>query len=408
MASHTLTYVDLFAGAGGLSVGLERAGFELKHAVEVDANARNTFAVNRNGMDPSDLTGDIRDVERRNIHDVVGNESVDLVAGGPPCQGFSEVVSPDGSDDRNHLFTYFINWVDELEPEAALFENVRGMQKTAGGKFLSAVKESFNQMGYEVTHRVVTASKFGVPQHRHRLIVLASKNTRKQYPFDRFEVAPLEEPGVIDAIGDLPDLGPGEESTAYATDPQTVMQEDLHGDCKNVTSHIAANHTDDLVERISHIPDGGDRTHIPDELQPSSGYHNSYSRLKSDEPAVAITSNMSKPSSARCVHPFEDRGLTPREGARLQTFPDAYQFDGGLQSIRKQIGNAVPPYLGESLGYYLKQAVYDTGLTSRDQKRVQKIRAGALSLEEFADRQSEIGGFTRQTTLDFADQTNRI
>lgn len=403
MASRTLTYVDLFAGAGGLSVGLERAGFELDHAVEIDADARSTFAVNRDGVDPSDLTGDIRDVEKRNVHDVVGENSIDLVAGGPPCQGFSEVVSPDGSDDRNHLFTYFINWVDELDPEAALFENVRGMQKTAGGKFLSAVTESFNQMGYEVTHRVVTASEFGVPQHRHRLIVLASKNGREQHPFDGFEVNPIEEPGVIDAIGDLPELGPGEESTAYATDPQTVIQDDLRGDCETVSSHIAANHTDDLVEKISHIPDGGDRTHIPEELQPSSGYHNSYSRLKSDEPAVAITSNMSKPSSARCVHPFEDRGLTPREGARLQTFPDSYQFDGGLQSIRKQIGNAVPPYLGEALGYYLKQAVYDTGLTSRDQKRVQKIRAGSLPLAEFADRRSEIGGLAQQATLDFAD-----
>jgi DNA (cytosine-5)-methyltransferase 1 len=403
MTSRALTYVDLFAGAGGLSVGLERAGFELEHAVEVDADARTTFAANRDGMDPSGLTGDIRNVEKRNVHDIVGNESVDLVAGGPPCQGFSEVVSPDGSDDRNHLFTYFINWVDELDPEAALFENVRGMQKTAGGKFLSAVKESFNQMGYEVTHRVVTASEFGVPQHRRRLIVLASKNGREQHPFGGFEINPIEELGVINAIGDLPDLGPGEESTFYETDPQTVIQEDLRGDCETVSSHIAANHTDDLVEKISHIPDGGDRTHIPDELQPSSGYHNSYSRLKSDKPAVAITSNMSKPSSARCVHPFEDRGLTPREGARLQTFPDAYQFDGGLQSIRKQIGNAVPPYLGEALGYYLKQAVYDTSLTDRDTQRVQRIRAGALPVAEFEDRQSEIGGFAQQATLDFAD-----
>ena len=403
MTSRTLTYVDLFAGAGGLSVGLERAGFELKHAVEVDADARSTFAANRDGLDVSDLTGDIRSVEKRNVRDIVGDDSVDLVAGGPPCQGFSEVVSPDGSDDRNHLFTHFIDWVDELDPEAALFENVRGMRKTAGGKFLTAVTESFNRMGYEVTHRVVTASEFGVPQHRRRLIVLASKHGREQHPFDGFEVNPIEEPGVIDAIGDLPELGPGEESTAYATDPQTVIQEDLRGDCDTVSSHIAANHTDDLVEKISHIPDGGDRTHIPDELQPSSGYHNSYSRLKSDKPAVAITSNMSKPSSARCVHPFEDRGLTPREGARLQTFPDAYQFDGGLQSIRQQIGNAVPPYLGEALGYYLKEAVYDTDLTDSDLGRVQRIRAGALPTAEFEDRRSDIGGLAQQATLDLAD-----
>lgn len=207
----------------------------------------------------------------------------------------------------------------------------------------------------------------------------------------------------MDGIGDLPEVGPGEEKNEYGSEPQTVLQKDLRRDCERLTSHIAANHTDDLIEKISHISDGGDRTEIPDELQPSSGYHNSYSRLKSDEPAVAITSNMSKPSSARCVHPYQDRGLTPREGARLQTFPDEYTFYGGLQSIRQQIGNAVPPYLGESIGYYLKQAVFDQELSDTDRERIYKIRAGALPLDEFEERQSEIGGFAQQATLDFAD-----
>jgi DNA (cytosine-5)-methyltransferase 1 len=403
MAPRDLEYVDLFAGAGGLSVGLENAGFDLVHAVEVDDDARETFADNRDGWTASDVTGDIRDVDKDEIASVVGQGSVDLVAGGPPCQGFSEVVSPDGSDDRNHLFTYFVNWVHELEPDAALFENVRGIQNTAGGKFLTAVKESFSQMGYNVTHRVVTASEFGVPQHRRRLIVLASREDRKQQPFDGFEVEPIEEPGVMDGIGDLPAVGPGEERTEYRSEPQTVLQADLRGDCDEVTAHIAANHTDDLIEKISHISDGGDRTEIPDDLQPSSGYHNSYSRLKSDEPAVAITSNMSKPSSARCVHPFQDRGLTPREGARLQTFPDEYVFDGGLQSIRQQIGNAVPPYLGEALGYYLKQAVYGRELADKDRERIYKLRAGSLSREEFEERRSDIGGFAQQATLNFAN-----
>lgn len=136
-----LTYVDLFAGAGGLSLGLENAGFELAHAVEVDEDARASFATNRDGWTPGDLTGDIRSVDPADVQNVVGVDNVDLVAGGPPCQGFSEVVSPDGSDDRNHLFTNFIDWVNALQPAAALFENVRGMQNTADGKFLDAVRE---------------------------------------------------------------------------------------------------------------------------------------------------------------------------------------------------------------------------------------------------------------------------
>ncbi|MFB6177351.1 MAG: DNA cytosine methyltransferase, partial [Halobaculum sp.] len=329
MSSRDLTYVDLFAGAGGLSTGLENAGFDLVHAVEVDDDARETFAKNRTGWEPSDLSGDIREIDTSEITSVVGRERVDLVVGGPPCQGFSEVVSPDGSDERNHLFHNFVDWVADLDPDAVLFENVREMQKTAGGKFLTAVTESFGRLGYDVSHRVVRSSNFGVPQHRRRLIVIASKSDRSQNPFEGFEIDPVETAGVIDGIGDLPEVSPGEEVREYDESPDTVLQRDLRDGAEELTAHVAANHTDEMVEMISHIPDGGDRTAIPEELQPSSGYHNSYSRLQSDEPAVAITSNMSKPSSARCIHPFQDRGLTPREGARLQTFPDEYDFCGG-------------------------------------------------------------------------------
>lgn len=404
MADRDLTYVDLFAGGGGLSIGLENAGFHLTHAVEVNEAARKTFAKNREGWEESDITGDIREVDNGEIHDLVGQDSVDLVAGGPPCQGFSEVVSPDGSDERNHLFTHFIEWVDELEPEAALFENVRGMQKTAGGKFLDAVKASFDNLGYEVTHRVVTSSNFGVPQHRRRLVVLATKKDNDlKFPLDGFELDPIQTPGVMDGIGDLPEVGPGEEATEYGMPPQTQLQKDLRGDNQKITSHQAASHSEDMVEMVSHISDGGDRTEIPDDLQPSTGYHNSYSRLKSDEPAVAITSNMSKPSSARCIHPFQDRGLTPREGARLQAFPDHYEFVGGLVAQRKQIGNAVPPYLAEALGYYLKQAVYDLELSEEDNDRISTMRCGPLSPTQFEEKRAELSGYTHQTTLDPAD-----
>lgn len=403
MSAQTLKYVDLFAGAGGLSLGLENAGFEAVHAVEVDEDARKSFAKNREDFEAEEITGDIREVDSSEISELVGGESIDLVAGGPPCQGFSEVVSPDGSDDRNHLFTYFIEWVDELQPKAAVFENVRGMENTADGEFFEAVKESFANIGYEVVPNVVTASDFGVPQHRRRLIVLAFRDEPPAHSIEGYELDPIETPGVMDGIGDLPELEAGEETTEYDQPPQTVLQRDLRGDNEELTMHQAADHDDDMVEMISHISDGGNRTEIPDELQPSSGYHNSYSRLDSEKPAVAITSNMSKPSSARCIHPFQDRGLTPREGARLQTFPDRYQFVGGLVSIRRQIGNAVPPYLGEAIGYYLKEAVFDEDLSERDRERIRTLRSGALPIDQFEDRRDEIGGPTKQVTLDSMD-----
>jgi DNA (cytosine-5)-methyltransferase 1 len=399
MDESKLTYVDLFAGGGGLSVGLENAGYGLVHAVEVDEDARETFAANRNNVSKADLTGDIRDVESDDITEEVGSESVDLVAGGPPCQGFSEVVSPDGSDERNHLFTHFIDWVDKLSPKAALFENVRGMENTADGKFLDAVKKSFNNIGYNVTTRIVTSSDFGVPQHRRRLVVLAYERPQLTHPLEGFELDPVETPSVMDGIGDLPKVAPGTEVTEYGQTPETVLQEDLRGDSETLTEHEAAGHSEEMVEMISHIPDGGNRTAIPDELQPSSGYHNSYSRLDSTEPAVAITSNMSKPSSARCIHPFEDRGLTPREGARLQTFPDEYEFHGGLVARRQQIGNAVPPYLAEALGYYLKQAVFDVELDESNHERIRLMRSGAMAPSEFRNKKGEISGPKQQATF---------
>ena len=396
-----LSYVDLFAGAGGLSVGLETAGFDLVHAVEVDEDARASFAHNRVGLTPDEMSGDIQQYQTESeIIDAVGEETVDLVVGGPPCQGFSEVISPDGSDDRNHLFEDFMNWVQVLEPEAALFENVRGIQNTAGGKFLDAVEESFANFGYDVTPRVVESSNFGVPQHRRRLIVLATKQEQVQNPFDKYELDPRAVPGVMDTIGDLPEVGAGEEAYEYRSVPKTVIQWDLRGDNDQLTAHQAANHTDKLIERISHVPDGGSKEDIPEHLQPSSGYHNSYSRLKSDEPAVAITSNMSKPSSARCVHPFQDRGLTPREGARLQTFPDHYEFIGTLGAIRKQIGNAVPPYLAEAIGYYLRETVFAQKLSDADKERIYQIRCGGMNPDEFEEIKPSLGAHAQQQTLD--------
>lgn len=400
MSTPRLSYVDLFAGAGGLSLGLEKTGFEPLHAVEVDDDARSTYANNREQFEPEDLSKDIREVDTAGISELVGDESVDLVAGGPPCQGFSEVVSPDGSDDRNHLFTYFIQWVNELQPKAALFENVRGMENTDNGRFLDAVKQSFDNIGYEVTPQVVTASDFGVPQHRRRLIVLAFRDDAPAHSIDGFKIDPVDTPSVMGGIGDLPEVGAGETITEYDQEPETVMQQDLRNGTTELTHHQAANHSDDMVEMISHISDGGNKSEIPDEIAPTSGYHNSYSRLDSQEPAVAITSNMSKPSSARCIHPFQNRGLTPREGARLQTFPDSYTFEGGLVSVRKQIGNAVPPYLGESLGYYLKEAVYDLELSENDRDRIQTIRCGSLPIERFEQEQGDLGGPTKQATLD--------
>jgi DNA (cytosine-5)-methyltransferase 1 len=158
---------------------------------------------------------------------------------------------------------------------------------------------------------------------------------------------------VLDAIGDLPPLSLGEEATAYLTAPKNPYQRKLRRGSKVIQGHVCSKHPASLVEAISHIPDGGSRRSIPVHLQPKSGFHNSYSRLNSRAPAVAVTQNMGKPSGTRCIHPLQHRGLTAREGARLQGFPDTFHFTAGVTSQRLQVANAVPPLLAEFLGQYL-------------------------------------------------------
>jgi DNA (cytosine-5)-methyltransferase 1 len=199
---------------------------------------------------------------------------------------------------------------------------------------------------------VLRSADFGVPQLRRRVVFVGHQE------FGYF-LGPLPSNTgrgfvtVWDAIGDLPEVGPGETATEYDKQPFTDYQSSRRLGSVELQGHTVSNHPPHLVKAISFIPDGGNRLAIPDEFQPASGFHNSYSRLSSKAPAVAITSNMGKPSATRCIHPFQHRGLTAREGARLQSFSDSFHFSGGVVSQRLQVANAVPPLLAEAIGIAL-------------------------------------------------------
>ena len=208
--------------------------------------------------------------------------------------------------------------------------------------------DMFRRIGYQITAVIVSAADYGIPQLRRRVFLVGDRNGRMfspPTPTHRRE----DYVTVWDAIGDLPELGPGEEATAYDKPPLTDYQRDLRGGSVLLQGHVASRHPPELVKAISFIPDGGNRRAIPGEYQPKGGYHNSYSRLHSASPAVAVTQNMGKPSGTRCIHPFQNRGLTAREGARLQCFPDDFHFSGGITSQRLQVANAVPPILARAL-----------------------------------------------------------
>lgn len=338
-----VTYLDLFAGAGGLSAGLSDAGWEGLAGIDHWQDAVDTYNENITGH-----RGHCMDLLEMGVSDLVRicPDRPDWVVGGPPCQGYSTVGRRDPSNARNQLYREFGRIVGALRPTGFLIENVLGLKVMS---FEAEVKREFESLGYTVGSMVLTAADHGVPQLRRRVVFVGNRDGGRFLGPPRTHAA-SEHVTVIDAIGDLPPLASGEVATGYAIDPATPYQKALRDGCERLTSHVAAKHPQRLVEAISHIPDGGNRRSIPSQLQPASGYHNSYSRLASWSPAVAITQNMTKPSSTRCIHPFQHRGLTTREGARLQSFPDRFTFLHGQVSQRLQVANAVPPVLARALG----------------------------------------------------------
>ena len=249
-------------------------------------------------------------------------------------------------DPRNELVRQFREVVRVLRPDGFLIENVVGLKVM---DFEEPVRNLFQEVGYEVTAMELRAADFGVPQLRRRIVFVGHKE-RGVFKGPRRTISPVDYTTVWDAIGDLPSVKPGETKTQYDKEPETDYQRRLREGSELLQGHTVSKHPPELVKAISFIPDGGNRKAIPDAYQPASGFHNSYSRLSSRAPAVAVTSNMGKPSGTRCIHPFQNRGLTAREGARLQGFPDRFHYFGGVVSQRLQIANAVPVLLAEALG----------------------------------------------------------
>ena len=343
------TFVDLFCGAGGLSLGLSQAGWEPLLALDHWPDAVKTYR--ENFRDHECVLSDVESLSGRSLRKLL-RDRPDWIVGGPPCQGFSTVGRRERDDPRNRLVHEFHRVVRLIEPRGFLIENVVGLRDM---KFVEEIVGLFSGLDYVVTPFVLAAADYGVPQLRRRIFFVGQKGKRAFRP----PLPSYREDSYVtvwDAIGDLPELAPGEEKAEYDREPFTDYQQALRNGSGGLQGHVASAHPPSLVKAISFIPDGGNRRSIPDEYQPKSGYHNSYSRLNSAAPAVAVTQNMGKPSGTRCIHPFQDRGLSAREGARLQGFPDRFHFSGGITSQRLQIANAVSPILGKEIALSLTDA----------------------------------------------------
>ena len=347
--------LDLFAGAGGLGLGLEGAGFHVRAANEIDPVFASTYAANhpRTAVVPGNL---LDPAIRAKLLEAAGD--VDLVAGGPPCQGFSTVGKKNESDPRNRLFHAFLDVVRDLRPRAVHFENVAGVRRLYGGKAYFAHNAGLEKLGYAPPHcAILAAADHGVPQVRPRTFVVAFREPRP-FEFPRpVRGAPGNPDGLpaflalADALSDLPPVASGATADRYAAPPANDYQRLMRHDApETLADHHGPRHGQRLLGVIARVPPGGSLLDVPADIRPRSGFANTYARLWWDRPSTTITRNLGTPSSSRCIHPHLDRGLTTREGARLQSFPDRYRFAGSQVQKNLQIGNAVPPLLAEALG----------------------------------------------------------
>lgn len=340
--------VDIFSGAGGLSLGAEMAGFQVRFAVEKDKSAAATYRYNH--QNTLVLEDDIHNINPQDY--LQPDDHVSIVFGGPPCQGFSSsnTVTRNMRNPNNSLFEEFLRFVSVIQPDWFLFENVEGFIHFEEGKILRLVEERFKEMGYEVFPKILWASDYGVPQHRNRFFMVGNRLSIKfEYP-EPFGTKIT----VNDAIGDLPDLknGQKEESMSYKLPALQVSMyaRMMRKGSKCSKQNYVSRNADYVIERYKYIGQGENWKAIPDELM--QNYANKlnchsgiYKRLIADEPSIVI-SNYRK---NMLIHPFQDRGLSVREAARLQSFPDTFFFKGCLMSIQQQIGNAVPPLLAKAV-----------------------------------------------------------
>lgn len=338
------TLVEGFCGAGGMSLGLKSSGFDCLLAFDNNHAAIETYL---NGVGSEGAVLDARLITGADILSKIGFKKgeLDLFAGGPPCQGFSlQRRSGYESDDRNDLVDDYFRLVEEIQPRAFLLENVAMLGKIRGHKYISVGFSRLYQLGYSISFGIVNCANYGIPQTRKRFIAIGVHNSG-DFVFPAYTHVSSEWLTVRDAIGDLPDC------------PEDFVEHSLYA------NHIRCKITKRNKDMISQVPQGGGWHDIPRELWldcmkrwngNSGGWPDVYGRLEWDSQCPTITAGFDSFSRGRYAHPKYDRAITPREAARIQTFPDNIRFYGTRHDVRLQIGNAVPPRLAKCLGSAIK------------------------------------------------------
>ena len=332
--------IDLFCGSGGLSYGFEKAGVHILLGIDNDKMALNVFEHNHNGA--VSICGDITSLSYSDIKDKIGEQKIDIIIGGPPCQGMSLSGSRKFDDPRNKLYLSYIRFVEEIRPKAFVIENVPGLVSLFEGKIKDSIIERLTALGYKVQYKILCAADYGVPQSRRRVIFVGLRD--REFDFNSItkktmvtcEMALSDLPPLIDTLGIDP--------ATYETAPQNEYQKLMRINSDAVKNHIAASHSEKVKHIISLVPDGGNYKVLPEEYINSRNFHVAWTRFRSDKPAPTIDTG-----HRHHFHYKYNRVPTVRECARLQSFPDNFIFEGNKTQQFRQVGNAVPPLMAQAI-----------------------------------------------------------
>ena len=339
------TVIDLFAGVGGLSLGFELAGFDVVLGNEYDESIAEAYKLNH--PTTKMIVADIKDLPIEETFAKYRNK-VDVIIGGPPCQGFSQKGQRKTiHDERNFLFEYFVSVVNYLRPNYFVMENVPNLLTAENGYFKKEITELFQDKGYSLSSGRLNAADYGVPQNRHRAVIIGKLgNSALSMP------APSNDTVTIwDAISDLAyhNSGEGSEVSEYLISPQSEYQQRLRNGSNHLYNHKSTKHSALALERLKMIPPNSGKEFLPKEHLTKSIYSGTWTRMSQDEISVTITTRFDTPSSGKFTHPYLHRAITVREAARIQSFPDSFRFVGTKGSQMKQVGNAVPPFLAQAI-----------------------------------------------------------
>lgn len=342
--NNKLNVIDLFCGCGGLSLGFEHAGYNILLGIDMWEDALITYRYNH--PKGNTLCADLSSLSPEMVKEKIGGQHVDLIIGGPPCQGFSIAGKRIVNDERNSLYKSFVRMVAFFKPEAFLLENVPNILSIGGGAVREAIVNDFSKLGYNVTYKVLLAADYGVPQNRRRAIFVGMSNGNKfEFPVPTV-LTPVTSK---EAISDLPEEGI-EDGGDYPTPPLTDYQKLMRQGSDKLYNHEITIHNNRTKEIIAMVPDGGNYKDLPIELQKTRKVHIAWTRMNSKRPSMTIDTG-----HFHHFHYEYNRVPSVRESARLQSFPDTFVFIGNKTSKLKQVGNAVPPLMAEAIANEIKK-----------------------------------------------------